>query len=392
MRVLMLSLHTSPLAQPGSGDAGGMNVYVRQLAENLAQQGNHVQIITTGSQADVELVPGAWLHHLPVPGPPSKENLPGLLPELVQSILAKGAGGAQVIHSHYWISGVAGLELAQAWRLPLVHTMHTMAKVKDRHRADGQLAEPSRRASGEERIVASADRLIANTRAEADELGLLYGGCADRITIVPPGVDLEVFHAGLEPVSSPEGSMLLVFAGRLQPLKGPHILLAAVARLRERRPELRIKLVVIGSHSGAQDYDLGVLREQLGLLDRVEFLPPMPAAELAQWFRRADAVAMPSSSESFGLVALEAQACGTPVLATRVGGLTQAVHDGVTGLLVDGLNPRDWATAIEQLHDVGPAARASMGQAGTQHAARHSWAQTARQTQAVYGALPRRAE
>ncbi|GAA1051095.1 glycosyltransferase [Arthrobacter russicus] len=387
MRVLMLSLHTSPLAQPGSGDAGGMNVYVRQLAENLGRQGAQVRIISTGDQGDLELAPGVLVQHLAVPAPRSKEALPQLLPELIRRISDVGSGGAEILHSHYWISGMAGLELARIWQLPLVHTMHTMAKVKDRHRTGGQLAEPSQRAAGEDQIVAAADRLIANTQAEAVELNQLYGGCSDRISVVPPGVDLEVFRAGPKLAAAGADQMLLVFAGRLQRLKGPHILLGALAQLRDRRPELAVRLVVIGSRSGAQDYDLATLRRELGLEAEVDFLPPMPAAELASWFRSADAVAMPSSSESFGLVALEAQACGTPVLATRVGGLNQAVRDGVTGLLVDDLDESSWARAIEQLHDLGPAARARMGEAGIAHAASHSWVQTARRTRAVYDAV-----
>lgn len=385
MRVLMLSLHTSPLAQPGSGDAGGMNVYVQQLAVHLANIGATVQIVTVGQEADVELVPGVQVRHLPLGTAVDKEQLPFQLREVIGQLLASGDHDADVIHSHYWISGMAGLELAKAWNVPLVHSMHTMAKVKNKHRTGDQAPEPGRRTTGEELIVRHAKRLIANTHAEALELTQLYGGCTDRIAVVPPGVDLDVFHPGSHQRSDRE--LHVVFAGRLQRLKGPHVLLAALAELRMRRPQLPIRLSIIGSQSGVQNYDLAAIAEQLGVADAVEFFPPMPPTELAHWFRSADAVAMPSSSESFGLVALEAQACGTPVLATDVGGLSQAVLDGATGFLVPSRQVSDWAAALGRMYDVGPAARALMGQAGVRHAARHSWAQTAQQTLAVYESL-----
>ena len=385
MRVLMLSLHTSPLAQPGSGDAGGMNVYVKQLALHLANVGNSVEIVTVGKQADVDLAPGVRVRHLSLGAAVAKERLPFKLRQLINELLTTEKNQVDVIHSHYWISGMAGLELAKAWNVPLVHSMHTMAKVKDKHRTDDQLPEPGRRAAGEELIVRHADRLIASTEAEAAELTQFYGGCADRIAVIPPGVDLKIFQP--EPKSAHDDQLHIVFAGRLQRLKGPHVLLGALAELRRRRPQLRLALSIIGSQSGAQDYDLPTMATQLGIADAVKFLAPMPPAELAHWFRNADAVAMPSSSESFGLVALEAQACGTPVIATRVGGLNQTVIDGVTGVLVNSLDNADWASAIELIADVGPAGRADMGAAGVQHAARHSWTQTAKEISAVYASI-----
>lgn len=382
MRVLMLSLHTSPLAQPGSGDAGGMNVYVKQLAVHLASLGDIVEIVTVGEGSDVDLAPGVRVRHLTLGAVVDKERLPFRLREVTDQLLAPDGYAVDVIHSHYWISGMAGLELAKAWHVPLVHSMHTMAKVKNKHRTNDQLAEPGRRAAGEELIVRHADRLIANTNAEAAELTQLYGGCADRIAVIPPGVDLEVFRPDPQPNL---GSKLhIVFAGRLQRLKGPHVLLAALAELRSRRPQLQIRLSIIGSRSGPEDYDLPTLAAELGIDDVVDFLAPMPPDALARWFRAADVVAMPSSSESFGLVALEAQACGTPVLATDVGGLSQAVIDGVTGFLVPRLDGSDWASALERIHDLGPRQRAAMGAAGIRHASEHSWARTAQEISALY--------
>lgn len=392
MHVMMLSLHTSPLAQPGSGDAGGMNVYIRQLAAHLASLGHSVEIVTAGSGQDAELAPGVRVRHLGLtdhPGQPiSKEELPPLLPAISELLVREASAQGKlpdVLHSHYWLSGLVGLSLAKQWRLPLVHSMHTMAKVKNQHRTEGQSAEPTRRALGEEQIVAAADRLIANTAAEAAQLGQLYGGCRDRIAIIPPGVDLETFKPLAQKPSN--SALEIVFAGRLQRLKGPHLLIGALAKLRSDRPELEFRLTVIGSTSGKQHYDLPALTENLGLQNWVQFLAPLPPSGLAQRFAAADVVAMPSSSESFGLVALEAQACGTPVLATRVGGLSQAVIDGETGYLVDQLSESGWADALEAIHRLGVAGRQAMGAAGVRHAARHSWSHTAEQTATVYDSL-----
>ncbi|AJT41659.1 glycosyltransferase [Psychromicrobium lacuslunae] len=396
MHIMMLCLHTSPLAQPGSGDAGGMNVYVRQLSLHLAALGHSVEIVTAASGQDTELAPRVSVRHLGLTNHPgqalSKEELPRLLPTISGLLsTAESLSGRQteLIHSHYWLSGLVGLTLAQQWQLPLVHSMHTMAKVKNQHRAAGQSAEPTRRALGEERIVAAADRLIANTAAEAAQLAQLYGGCQDQIAVVPPGVDLETFRPPVSKINAAEDSALqIVFAGRLQRLKGPHLLLGALAQLRSTRPELRFQLTVIGSQSGKQHYDLPALAKELGVGEQVRFLEPLPPSSLAQQFAAADVVAMPSSSESFGLVALEAQACGTPVLATNVGGLSQAVIDGETGYLVNGLSESDWAAALEKIHLLGAAGRAAMGRAGVQHAGRHSWQHTAERTIEIYRSLP----
>nr|WP_179389175.1 glycosyltransferase [Psychromicrobium silvestre] len=389
----MLSLHTSPLEQPGSGDAGGMNVYIRQLATGLATAGVEVEIMTAGTSGEVEMAPGVLVRHLDLAelglpgGRITKERLPRLLPALLDSILSRGSGGTDLLHSHYWISGLAALELSDAWSLPLVHSMHTMAKVKDRHRRGGQLREPSERAQGEERIVQAAHRLTANTGAEAKELEGLYGARPERIDVIPPGVDLEVFHPASRPAARAElgidSEVHLVFAGRLQRLKGPHLLIEAVALLRRERPELRLRVSIIGSRSGAEDYDLVELVHRRGVQDLVQLLPPVPPTELALWFRSADIVAMPSSSESFGLVALEAEASGTPVVATRVGGLPEAVRDGETGILVDGLSIEAWAEALVRLAD-NPTLRASMGRSAASHAAGYSWQHTVQLTLETY--------
>jgi D-inositol-3-phosphate glycosyltransferase len=402
LRIAMLSLHTSPLAQPGGGDAGGLNVYVRALSLELASAGMEVDIFTRttggGGQTTIEEpVPGMRVHHIPAGpvGKVPKEALPRLVNELAAGISAAGssagvgadgasAGRARpfdLVHSHYWVSGLAGLLLAADWKVPLVHTMHTMARVKNQHTMPGQPVEPGRREEGEERIVHRATRLIANTAAEAEELRRHYGADLGRIDVVVPGADLHVFRPAFRArsrsqVGIPPGNFHVVFAGRLQRLKGPHVLIQAAAALKRSRPDLPLRLSVIGSSSGADKYDLVQLTKELDVGDRVAFYPPVNAFELAHWYRAADVVAMPSASESFGLVALEAQACGTPVLATDVGGLPYAVSDGRTGLLVKGRHTKDWARALESLWD-DPQTRLDLGRAASVHAEGFSWQRTA---------------
>jgi D-inositol-3-phosphate glycosyltransferase len=390
-RVAFLSLHTSPMEQPGSGDAGGMNVYIRGLASALAETGIEVEIFTRSTSAGQPAVehpdPGVCVHNV-MAGPPRKlpkEELPELLHSMVAEVERIRAqqphGRYDVIHSHYWVSGVAGLELSGLWNVPLVHTMHTMAKVKNLLLHSGEQPEPRRREDGEHRIVDGATRLIANTTAEAAELVSHYGADYDHIDVAPPGVDLSVFTPAFRAASrtahgiSPD-TFHLLFAGRIQRLKGPQILVNAAALLRQRRPDINLKLTILGALSGARDFNLSSLVSAAGLDDVVTHHPPVSAPELAGWFRAADVVAMPSFSESFGLVALEAQACGTPVIATRVGGLTRAVSHGRTGLLVNGHHASDWADALEALHD-DPDTRRNMGTAAAIHAANSGWQRTA---------------
>jgi D-inositol-3-phosphate glycosyltransferase len=390
-RVAMLSLHTSPLEQPGAGDAGGMNVYVRSLALELASMGIEVDIYTRASapgQTETEtMAPGVRVIHVPA-GPPGKipkEQLPALMSAFadalnrVRSVLAEEH--YDVIHSHYWVSGAAGLLIAGEWKVPLVHTMHTMAKVKNLRLESGERPEPAQRIDGEQRIVDRATRLIANTRTEADELVELYGAQPEAIDVVAPGVDLDVFT----PQSREESRASLgfapddfhvVFAGRLQRLKGPHILVEAAAELKTRRPDIPLRVSILGSPSGAGDFDLGRIVADLDLADAVSTYSPVAADELAGWFRAADVVAMPSFSESFGLVALEAQACGTPVVAANVGGLPDAVSDGRTGVLIDGHAPRRWSEALESLYDDAER-RTGMGRSAALHARAFGWKRTA---------------
>lgn len=383
-RIAMLCLHTSPVDQPGTGDAGGMNVYVRQLALSLAERGARVDIFTRGEAGALPASLGEGVRVIPIPagapGPISKESLADHLGDFTGAI--GNNPGYDVIHSHYWMSGVVGLELAERWGIPLVHTMHTMGKVKKMLQPDAE--EPPRRILAEQDLAHRADRLTANTRAEAEELTGYYGADARRVDLVPPGVDLSVFHPGDRPVApGVPGRMRVVFAGRIQKLKGPQILVRALALLHRQRPDLDVKLTILGARSGSKELNLQCLVEDEGVGHLVRFGLPLPAGQLAHAFRDADLVAVPSYSESFGLVAIEAQACGTPVLAHRVGGLPHAVKEGYSGVLVPGLAPEDWAAAMIELAE-DPEARQRLGRQAALHALDFSWENTATAAEASY--------
>ncbi|MDX1871669.1 D-inositol-3-phosphate glycosyltransferase [Mycolicibacterium sp. 120266] len=393
-RVAVLSVHTSPLAQPGTGDAGGMNVYVLQTALELARRGVEVEIFTRAtSSADepvVRVAPGVLVRNV-VAGPfegLDKNDLPTQLCAFTAGVLRAEAnhepGYYDIVHSHYWLSGQVGWLARDRWAVPLVHTAHTLAAVKNASLAAGDTPEPALRAIGEQQVVDEADRLIVNTELEAQQLVSLHHANRAQIDVVHPGVDLEVFTPGgkgaaraalgLDPAES-----IVAFVGRIQPLKAPDVLLRAVAAVP------RVRVVVAGGPSGsglsAPD---GLIRlaDQLGIADRVTFLPPQSRSQLVEVYRAADLVAVPSYSESFGLVAVEAQACGTPVVAAAVGGLPVAVRDGVTGALVDGHDPGDWAAAISALLASGPE---RLSAAAVAHAAGFSWAHTVDALLGSYG-------
>ena len=397
-RVAMLSLHTSPLEQPGSGDAGGMNVYVRSVAVELAKAGVEVEIFTRAwdpaQPAAVELAPGVTVRHIDA-GPRrriAKESLPGLAPELASGVADLHPFLANrhfdVIHSHYWVSGTAGLAVSRAWNLPLVHTMHTMARVKNLQLQPGEKLEPQVRIDGEQEIVEGATRLIANTSTEAGELESLYGADPRAVDVVAPGVDLQVFSsrgsaAARAGLGVPADVFHIVFAGRIQPMKGPQVLVRAAAELHARRPDIPLRISILGAGSGSEVLELQPLVDSLGLNAHVALYPPVEAAVLADWFRAADVVAVPSFSESFGLVALEAQACGTPVLAANVGGLPKAVSHGRTGLLVDGHDSARWSAELERLYDDAGLRRA-LGYSAAVHASAFGWKRTAQLTNQSY--------
>ncbi len=400
-RVATLMVHTSPLDQAGMGDAGGMNIYVCESAQQMAAQGIKVDIFTRRANNDhpdvVDLGNGVRVIHLnvgPVHGV-TKEALPALIPDLSQEFKkALKAEQYDVIHSHYWISGKVAMPVAKELGIPLIHTMHTMARVKNLALAEGEIPEPMIRVQGESQVVAAADALIANTDAEAASLVSLYEACPDNVSVVSPGVNLSMFTAGngkqvaRKSLDLPVDAHIVTFVGRIQPHKGPEVLIRAVAEMVGHSPALRAKLItmIVGGASGANGAEVDRLKELvnwLGISDVVRFAPPVERKDLADYYRAADLVCVPSYSESFGLVALEAQACGTPVVASAVGGLRTAVADGISGVLVDGHNPRAWSSVIARLLQE-PQRRILLSMGALEHASHFGWAATSRGTLDIY--------
>jgi D-inositol-3-phosphate glycosyltransferase len=387
-----------------------MNVYIVEVSKRLAEAGVEVEIFTRATASDVprtvELAPGVRVRHA-LAGPfegLAKEDLPAQLCAFAQGVLRAEAqrtpGWYDLIHSHYWLSGQVGWLARERWGVPLVHSAHTLAKVKNALLAEGDRPEPMTRVIGEEQVVAEADRLVANTAAEARELSTWYGATADRLSVVAPGVDLDRFRPaslGCEEVvrqrarralGLPEAGPLVTFVGRVQPLKAPDVLLRAVAALRATDPELtrRLTVAIAGGPSGSgldRPTALMELAGILGIAAAVRFLPPQTGPGLPDLYRASDLVAVPSYSESFGLVALEAQACGTPVVAAAVGGLLTAVRDRVSGVLVDSHDPIDWARVLGRLL-AAPGWRAELARGAVAHAGRFSWDLTAGRLLAVY--------
>ncbi|HET6635264.1 MAG TPA: D-inositol-3-phosphate glycosyltransferase [Streptomyces sp.] len=405
-RVAMLSVHTSPLHQPGTGDAGGMNVYIVELARQLAALDIEVEIFTRATTAGldprVELTPGVLVRHVDA-GPYeglNKEDLPAQLCAFTHGVMQAWAGHRpghyDLVHSHYWLSGHVGWLAAQRWGVPLVHAMHTMAKVKNASLATGDRPEPPARVIGETQIVRAADRLVANTAEEAGELQRHYDADPAHTAVVHPGVNLDRFRpadgraAARARLGLPQDALIPLFAGRIQPLKAPDVLLRAVALLVEADPSLRQRLVVpvVGGPSGsglAKPEGLQKLAARLGISDLVHFRPPVGQAELADWYRAASVLVMPSYSESFGLVAAEAQACGTPVVAASVGGLPVAVRDGESGMLIDGHEPAAYADVLRRFA-ADPSLTDRMGAAAARHAQDFGWDATAAATADLYAA------
>ena len=391
-RAAVLSVHTSPLDQPGTGDAGGMNVYVVETAKRLADRGVEVEIFTRATSSEqppvCSLAPGVTVRHLAA-GPfegLSKDDLPAQLCALTSGLLRVEAqhepGYFDVVHSHYWLSGQVGWLAAERWGVPLVHSAHTLARVKNRDLAGGDTPEPLRRIIGEQQVVDAADVLVANTAQESRDLVELYDASVDRVVTVAPGVDLEHFRLGSASAARtrlgvPPDAVLLLFVGRLQPLKAPDVLLRAAAAM----DVPNVHVAVVGGVSGnSADYyaHLQDLASRLGV--PVTFAPPAAPDALRDWYTAADLVAVPSFNESFGLVALEAQACGTPVVATRIGGLRTTVADGVSGVLVDGHGTADWAAALTR----ALSRRTELSAGAVAHAAAFSWNSTADGLLAAY--------
>ncbi len=395
----VLSLHTSPLAQPGAGDSGGMNVYVRELVSALAQAGVRSDVYVRRWRDDlpdvVDVEPGFRVVHVPAgPADLVKEKLPEVVDEYTEWVghHLRETGDTDAIHANYWLSGLAGHRLKHELSLPLVSTFHTLARVK----AETGDPEPDRRVDAETEVIACSDAILASCRAEVHQLVELYGADPQRIEIVPPGVDHAFFspgdRRGARQALGLGDHPVLLFVGRIQPLKGADVAVRSLAELTGSHPNAR--LLIVGGASGqdgpAEQVRVRGLVDELGLSDQVRFVEPQPHHLLSTYYRAADACIVPSRSESFGLVALEAGACGTPVVAADVGGLSTLIDHGQTGFLVDSRNPADYAAALAKILD-SPDLAADMAIAAATRARRYTWSTTAARLRRLYGDLTARA-
>ena len=409
-RLAVLSFHTSPLTQPGTGDGGGMNVYVRELSSALAGAGVECEVFTRswrrGLDPVVEVEPGFRVHHVPA-GPAAwvaKEDLARHLDEFTAGVLDRfgESGPVEAVHANYWLSGVAGHTIKHRLELPLVSTFHTLARVKAEEAAE----EHDRRAKAEAEVIGCCDAILANSAEEAAQLERLYGAVPHRIEVVPPGVDHQLFTPGDQRSARAELGLgdgpVLLFAGRIQALKGADVAVRTLGCLTrtDTRPSDRAgpagpapTLLLVGGPSGVDgDAELARLHSlvaQLGLQERVKFVPPQPHGRLALYYRAADVCLVPSRSESFGLVALEAAACGTPVVAAAVGGLRTIVAHGVSGFLVEGRDPADYAAYVSRLL-ADPALATGMSRGATVVAGRYRWSITAARLRRLYADLTAR--
>jgi D-inositol-3-phosphate glycosyltransferase len=400
-RVAVLSLHTSPLAQPGIGDGGGMNVYVRELTSSLARLGVECTTYTRtwkpGLPPTVDIEPNHRLVHVragdfELP----KERLVDVVPEFTDTVghHLRTHAPAQVVHANYWLSGMSGHLLKHDLDLPLVTTFHTLARVKSLH---GD-AESHEREAIESSIIGCSDAIFVSCEEEREQFRRLYGSSPGTVDVITPGVDRAFFSPGSRSgarsaLSSDDFSLgtrpVLLFVGRIQALKGLDVAVEALAALRRDDAVL----IVVGGASGHEGESelarVTSLAESLGVADQVRFVAPQPHHLLATYYRAADVVLVPSRSESFGLVALEASACGTPVVATAVGGLLSLVDDGVSGFLVPERDGETFARRVAQiLDDESLASR--LGVAAVQRAARYSWRHAAMRMRRVIAELAAR--
>ncbi|MFM7525375.1 MAG: glycosyltransferase [Actinomycetota bacterium] len=387
--VAVLSLHTSPLAQPGVGDGGGMNVYVRELTSSLARLGVQCTTYTRawkpGLADVVDIEPNHRLVHVragdfDLP----KEQLIDIVPEFTDTVShhLRTHSAAQVIHANYWLSGLAGHSLKHDLNLPLITTFHTLARIKALH---GD-AESRERDKIESSIIGCSDAIFVSCEEERDQFRTLYGDSPGTVEVITPGVERAYFspgsRSGARSALSLGAHPVLLFVGRIQPLKGLDVAIEALAALRRSDAVL----LVVGGASGrdgeAELQRVNALAESLGVARQIRFVAPQPHHLLATYYRAADVVLVPSRSESFGLVALEASACGTPVVATAVGGLLSLVDDGVNGFLVPERDGQLFAKRVAQILDDSALADA-MRQRAVQRSAAYSWQGAARRMRRV---------
>lgn len=403
----MLSYHTCPLATLGGKDTGGMNVYVRELTRHLGIQGVHVDVFTRSQDEHVphilhDLGYGNRVVHVPA-GPEfplPKKELASYLPEFVTGVKqfaeAKSIG-YDLIHSHYWMSGLAALELRQVWDLPVINMFHTLGLMKNRVAQSPQEMEGEYRIEGERKVLHSANRVIAATPAELAQLQWLYKVSRQNIVVIPPGVDTSRFY----PIPSdeakafigvPPGDRMILYVGRIEPLKGLDVLLEAVGRFcqTEHIEQSHLHLAIIGGEPDVKQDAMTVemsrlqaLREKYGLSDIVTFLGKRGQDTLPYYYSAAEVVVVPSHYESFGMVALEAMACGTPVVASQVGGLAFLVQDGVTGFTVPVADPEALCMHLKSLLS-NPELRSKMGQQAVETAREYAWEKIAEQMIQLY--------
>jgi D-inositol-3-phosphate glycosyltransferase len=390
-RVAVLSFHTSPLAQPGSGDSGGMNVYVRELSSALAQAGVECTTYTRRTSADqpevVQVEPGHRVVHLTAGDfDLPKEALPSVLDEFGDAVMEhmRRQAPVDVLHANYFLSGLVAHRLKHELDLPFVSTFHTLAKVK----AEGGDTESQWRHDAEADIIRCADAICVSCTEEENQFRRLYGNPQARIEIVAPGVEHAFFAPGersgaRRALGLPLDAPVLLFVGRIQPLKAPDVAVRALAEL--GRPDAILLVVggASGSEGSTEEQLLRDLVQELGLAAQVRFVPPQPHHILSTYYRAADAVVVPSRSESFGLVALEASACGVPVVASGVGGLLTLVDHGETGYLVPDRDPAVFAHYLREIIE-HPSHAAALGRRGADRARRYTWSFAAARLRRLY--------
>jgi D-inositol-3-phosphate glycosyltransferase len=405
LHVAMLSVHTCPLAALGGKETGGMNVYVREVSRELGRMGVSVDVFTRSQDPSIQRVvrlgERARVIHLAAgaEAPMARERVYDHMDEFVEGVEAWRIAEAidyDLIHAHYWLSGVAALTLKRRWSVPVLQMFHTLARLKNRVARSAAELEPLVRVEEETRIVSDADRIVAANVVERAELLRDYGAHASRIATIPCGVDTDLFTPGDRAEARRRLGLddrpVLLWVGRIAPIKGLDTLLDTVARLREAGRDMRLLVVGGEADEPTNGHETSLRRRiaALGLGESVRFVGPQPQSVLPLYYAAADVTVLPSYYESFGMVALEAMACGSPVIASRVGGLVTTVRDGVTGFLVPDGDVEALAERIETL--VGdPELRWRLGREGVRWAAQHRWPCVAEAVCKEYASLESRA-
>jgi len=404
LHVAMLSVHTCPLAALGGKESGGMNVYVREVSRELGRMGVSVDVFTRSQNPDIPRVVSlgerARVIHLPAgdEAPMARVRVHDHLDELVDGVEAWRIARSidyDLIHAHYWLSGVAALRLKTRWSVPVMQMFHTLGRLKNRVARSAAEQEPAIRLSEETRIVGACDRIVAANVVERAELLNDYGAPASRIATIPCGVDTDLFAPGDRAAARARLGLddrpVLLWVGRVAPIKGLDTLLDAVARL---SPDGRVRLLIVGGDvdEPMSEHEASLRRRiaRLGLDGSVCFVGPQPQSVLPLYYAAADVTVLPSYYESFGMVALEAMACGSPVIASRVGGLVTTVRDGVTGFLIPEGDVGALAERISALI-ADPDLRWRVGREGVRWAAQHRWACVAEAICREYASLESRA-